>query len=343
MPIGVFFLSALSSALVICIALDLPLFRQVVDMPNARSLHTKNTPRVGSVGLIIAVAIVLGFVNPSASASTMGNTLDTLLRLALVLAVISFVDDVKPLPVLLRLAVQTGVGCAAALGLFSAMTSDINGLRGYAWAITLAVYIVWSTNLFNFMDGANGLAGGMAVVGFGTYAVVAQSHPSGAPLAIASASIAGGALGFLFFNFPKARVFMGDAGSIPLGFLAAALALEGSRAGLWSLWFGPLVFSPFIVDATVTLIRRIVRSEKIWQAHREHYYQRLILSGWSHPKTVVRYYILMLTSALSALFAQKMQLFGPVIILWVITYTLLILVCERRLSQNNKNLKPSGS
>ena len=136
---------------------------------------------------------------------------------------------------------------------------------------------------------------------------------------------------------PPAKIFMGDAGSIPFGFLAATLDIHGALAGLWSWWFGLLVFSPFIVDATVTLIRRLARRERIWIAHREHYYQRLILSGWSHRKTVCSYYLLMLGSAISALIAQNSRLLYPTVTFWVITYMSLLLYLEWRFHQYKKD------
>ena len=156
-------------------------------------------------------------------------------------------------------------------------------------------------------------------------------------MAIIASALSGAALGFLLFNMPVAKIFMGDAGSIPIGFLAAALGIQGSLMGLWTWWFGLLVFSPFIVDATVTLIKRIARHERIWIAHREHYYQRLILSGLGHRKTVFSYYLLMLGSAVSALAAQNDQLLYPIVTFWVITYLSLLLYLEWRFHHHKKD------
>jgi UDP-N-acetylmuramyl pentapeptide phosphotransferase/UDP-N-acetylglucosamine-1-phosphate transferase len=162
--------------------------------------------------------------------------------------------------------------------------------------------LVWMTNLFNFMDGADGLAGGMALIGFGAFAAAAfargDAATAGACLAIAGASAA-----FLGWNFPPARVFMGDAGSIPIGFAAAAMALHGVERHLWPWWFAPVVFSPFIVDATVTLAARIVRGERFWRAHRSHHYQSLVLAGWSRRRLALAAYALMAACAGLALAA----------------------------------------
>jgi UDP-N-acetylmuramyl pentapeptide phosphotransferase/UDP-N-acetylglucosamine-1-phosphate transferase len=150
------------------------------------------------------------------------------------------------------------------------------------------------------MDGSDGLAGGMAVAGFSFYGVAAWA--SGNPdFALANFSIAAAAAGFLVFNFHPARIFLGDVGSVPLGFLAAALGILGYLQGNWTWWYPPLVFAPFIVDASVTLARRTLRMEKVWQAHRDHYYQRLVQMGWGHRKTALAEYGLMAASGAAAL------------------------------------------
>ena len=130
---------------------------------------------------------------------------------------------------------------------------------------------------------------------------------------------------------------MGDAGSIPLGFLAAALGIHGSLAQLWPWWFGVVVFSPFIVDASATLLRRTAQGNKPWLAHRDHYYQRLILGGWSHRKTALIYYCAMLASAGSALTAIARPDSSVMLITWVITYALLLLLTEWHLHQKKNN------
>ena len=160
------------------------------------------------------------------------------------------------------------------------------------WQAVLALATMWVTNLYNFMDGSDGLAGGMALFGFGAYALAAWLAGD-AVFVVVAASIAAAAAAFLVFNFPPAKVFMGDAGSIPLGFLAAALGILGWRAGHWPLWFPVLVFSPFIIDASVTLARRLLRGERVWRAHRSHYYQRLVQLGWGHRNTALAEYALM--------------------------------------------------
>ena len=236
----------------------------VLDHPNERSLHERAVPRTG--GLAILAGLAAGaLLSPPGHAAA--------LAAAFALAAVSFADDVFGLPTMVRLGAHL-----AAAGAILALELGVADVALFA-ALLLAV--AWYTNLYNFMDGADGLAGGMAVLGFGAYAVAAQQSGH-APLAATSAAIVAASTAFLILNFPPARVFMGDVGSVPLGFLAGTLGVLGWRDGAWPLWFPLLVFAPFVCDATLTLLKRALRRERVWQAHREHYYQRLVRSGFGH-------------------------------------------------------------
>jgi UDP-GlcNAc:undecaprenyl-phosphate GlcNAc-1-phosphate transferase len=133
-------------------------------------------------------------------------------------------------------------------------------------------------------------------------------------------------------NFPPARVFMGDTGSIPLGFLAGALGGYGWAAGAWPAWFPVLVFSPFVVDATVTLLRRLARRERVWIAHRTHYYQRLVLCGWSPRRLAWSAYALMAVAAAAALAAREPDGQGhyAIIAASTLAYFFILLAIDRR-------------
>ena len=238
--------------------------RFALDRPNERSLHERPVPRTGGIALLAGAAVSLAFG---------AAVLWLPLALAAGLAVLSFVDDVRGMPTALRLAAHVVAAGVLVWYLLSPMHP--------AQMVLLALAAVWVTNLYNFMDGADGVAGGMAVIGFSAYAAAAGLAGE-APLAALCAAIAAAALAFLAHNFHPARIFMGDVGSIPLGFLAAALGILGWRNDAWPLWFPLLVFGPFIADATVTLVKRLARREKVWQAHREHYYQRIVRMGMGH-------------------------------------------------------------
>jgi UDP-N-acetylmuramyl pentapeptide phosphotransferase/UDP-N-acetylglucosamine-1-phosphate transferase len=168
------------------------------------------------------------------------------------------------------------------------------------------LYVVWMVNLYNFMDGMDGFAGGMALFGFAALAILGWRAGDPA-FALTAACIAAAAAGFLTSNFPPARIFLGDVGSSTLGLLAAGLSLWGASAGRFPLWVAGLAFSPFIVDATWTLARRISRGERVWEAHRTHHYQRLVLAGWGHRKTVLRGYVLMAAVAACAVAAPGLS------------------------------------
>jgi len=260
-----------------------------LDNPNERSLHVAPVPRTG--GLAIMAAALAAGLALGASFVTLGCTF--------ALAVVSFIDDRGGLPARVRFLAH---GVAAAAWLAVALPA------APLWLLPiLFLAIVWVTNLYNFMDGMDGLAGGMAAFGFGAYAV-AFWLAGDATSALFSASIAAAAIAYLRFNFHPARIFMGDVGSIPLGFLAAVVGLQGWRDGAWPIWFPVAVFSPFIFDATVTLLRRAARGERIWEAHRTHYYQRLVQLGWGHRNTALAEYALMAGCAVVALAALRVPL-----------------------------------
>ena len=306
-------------------------------MPNGRGLHVKPIPKIGGIAVFGSVWILAGI--------WMGRDMIAgVAALSLVLLAISLLDDMRPISVLLRLLVHASAAILVVLlwvKTFGVAPDNPNTLVGWLRSPTVAVavtlVIVWITNLYNFMDGADGLAGGMSLIGFGTYAAAVAIEPaSGGSLGLLVMTLSGAAGGFLLFNFPPAKVFMGDAGAIPLGFLAVTLGIHGNLLGLWPWWFPVLVFSPFIVDATATLLRRTCQGRKPWVAHRDNYYQRLILAGWGHRKTAIVYYALMATVAGSALCAARSPLASAVLLFWVITYATLLILLEWRLHEKEK-------
>lgn len=304
-------------------------------------MHAAPIPRIGGATLLICVFAVAWLTNTT-------NVFVTLSGTAFALALVSIIDDTISLPAWVRLIAHVLASTFVIVSLLDSAENlpfTVQASQQIFTYISLILVITWSTNLFNFMDGADGLAGGMALFGFGAYAIAATqltaTSPDAASMASLCAIIAGAALGFLFFNFSPAKVFMGDAGSIPLGFLAATLGIHGISRGLWAWWFPLLIFSPFIVDATTTLVKRIARREKIWIAHRQHYYHQLILSGWNHRRVALSYYGLMLACGTSALVARKHALPASLLAFWVVTYVTLIIFLERYFKLKRKS-KDSG-
>lgn len=266
-------------------------WRLATDIPNERSLHERPTPRVGGWGMMPVIVVAILLLAPSL----------WLIAVAVAfLAAVSQIDDRRGLPARVRFAAHF----VAVLALIVVYPAPVPW-----WCLAgLAFLMLWLVNLYNFMDGSDGLAGGMALFGFGAYAVAALLGPTPTPeLSWACAAVAGAAAGFLFFNFHPAKIFLGDAGSIPTGFLAGAMGYWGWRSGAWPIWFPALVFSPFIGDASITLIRRLLRGEKFWQAHREHYYQRMVRLGTGHAATALTWYLVMFAGIILALWALALS------------------------------------
>jgi UDP-N-acetylmuramyl pentapeptide phosphotransferase/UDP-N-acetylglucosamine-1-phosphate transferase len=257
--------------------------RLALDRPNERSLHERPIPRTGGIAVLAggAAAVALG-----------GAPLWLPMLLALSLAVLSFVDDVRGMPTAVRLLAHL---CAAALFAWYVLTP----MAPLELAL-IVLAVAWLTNLYNFMDGSDGLAGGMSLIGFGACGAAAW-FAGHAALAALCCGLAAASAAFLTHNFHPARIFLGDVGSIPLGFLAGAVGILGWRDDVWPLWFPVLVFAPFIGDATVTLLKRLIRGERVWRAHREHYYQRMVRMGLGHRSTACIAYAAMMACAGAAL------------------------------------------
>lgn len=297
--------------------------RIALDHPNSRSLHTSPIPRTGGLGLMFGVL-----------ATWLLLPLPVLLWVGIgLLLMVSFLEDVYGVPLPWRLIAQF----LAAGGIAAATLYNGFGLPFVIFAIFVTV---WMTNLYNFMDGSDGLAGGMALFGFSFYGFAAWLAGNEA-FTVVNFCVAAAAAAFLIFNFHPARVFMGDAGSIPLGFLAAALGMMGWARGDWPVWFPLLVFSPFIMDASVTLAKRALQRKKVWQAHREHYYQRLVQIGWGHRKTAWFEYTLMLAVGVSALWAtrQDLPLQVALLVCWGFFYMLTMIIFDRYWVNHQQNVR----
>jgi UDP-N-acetylmuramyl pentapeptide phosphotransferase/UDP-N-acetylglucosamine-1-phosphate transferase len=311
-------MSAATTLLLIAWMLKHPSTKLILDHPNPRSLHSAPVPRTGGVAVMLGVFVGALVLLPE---------WEWAILIASVLALISFLDDRHELPIVIRFAAHL---LAAAIFVATVLPN----LPVFAQIIG-AIAIVWMTNLYNFMDGSDGLAGGMALIGFGAYAVAAsfQGEPE---FALLSACVAAAAAAFLVFNFHPAKIFLGDAGSIPLGFLAAAFGLTGWSRGWWPLWFPLVVFSPFIIDASVTLLKRLARGEKVWQAHHSHYYQRLVRMGWGHRRTAIAEYGIMLCATASALWAAiefDTAAQTALLVAWLCLYGIIMMLIDYRWSR----------
>jgi UDP-N-acetylmuramyl pentapeptide phosphotransferase/UDP-N-acetylglucosamine-1-phosphate transferase len=311
----------------------------ILDHPNERSLHDRPVPRSGGMAILVAIiapgaTVALFYPVSGIAPITLG---------ILVVATVSFLDDRYSVPPLYRLVAHVITAVVILYGGFSLQKLEFPGVSWH-WshasatgAVLSVLFTVWMINLYNFMDGMDGFAGGMAVSGFGAFAAMGWMSGHSA-FFIINLIIAAASAGFLAFNFPPARVFMGDIGSSVLGLLVAVMSLWGARDGIFPFWIVVLVFSPFILDATVTLFRRLLCREKIWQAHKTHYYQRLVQAGWGHRKTVLLEYAVMFGCGATALWgvraSDNLQL--AMLVGWALFYILFFVWVTRFAARCNK-------
>ncbi len=298
----------------------------MLDIPNERSLHDTPVPSGGGVAIVTAVFSI------GAVAAVTHAALIPVAWIGLaagVVVVVSFADDRGSIRPVYRFGVHL---LSAGILVGAGLAPDQLVLPGLAlpWPGALSVtftvlFVVWMINLYNFMDGMDGFAAGMALIGFGTYAILGW-HSGNLAYSAFSLIVAAAAAGFLLYNFPPARIFMGDTGSSVLGLLAAGFTLWADREGIFPLWLGILVFSPFVVDATVTLIRRAISRDRVWEAHKTHFYQRLVQVGWGHRRTVLWEYVLMIGCGLSAIVVVRAEPFlqWSLLFVWALAYVILM-------------------
>lgn len=264
----------------------------LVDIPNLRSNHKIPTPKGGGLAVVMALVICLLVADANFS----------IVLSLLLLAAISLLDDLISVPVLIRFLVQIIAVAIPLSGLSAPVFSDLLPIwvdRGIA-----ALLWIWFINLFNFMDGIDGLAGiEMFCIGFGLClpAVLVGTFPDS--LSVYGLLALTAAAGFLWWNWHPAKIFLGDVGSIPIGFFLGYLLLLAFQHGYF--YCAAILPAYYLSDGGITLLRRLRRGEKIWVAHSEHYYQKAVRSGRSHA-TVTRYIfglnlLLVMLSALSVL------------------------------------------
>lgn len=255
--------------------------RSMLDLPNIRSSHTTPTPRGGGLAIVAVTlsALVVGVLTELVSirlAAALGGG-------GLVIAAVGWWDDRHGLRPMTRLAVHVAAAtwALAWLGGLPSLRFGVTPVSlGLAGSLLGGLVIVWGTNLYNFMDGIDGLAGSEALMAGGSAVLLLNGSPG--QLTTVASVLGGASGGFLLWNWPPAKIFMGDVGSGFLGFQFAVLAVASENWGGPPLLAWVLLFGVFIFDATVTLVRRLVRGERVSQAHRRHAYQRAVQAGWSH-------------------------------------------------------------
>ncbi len=253
---------------------------QILDRPNERSSHREPTPHGGGVPLFLAVA--LGFT----LAPSWAFELNCLFFAAIFLMLIGVLDDVRGLAVSTRFLLYTLISISSAVVILNPHSGSVSALWLLQW-LCLSFAIIWALNLYNFMDGIDGIAATQSVVACLGAAFFANTHSEATSYSLFCLILAAAALGFLVWNWSPARLFLGDAGSIPMGFLLAGLAGYGAVQGYVSFAVWSVLLAVFIGDASWTLTVRVLSRAKITQAHNQHGYQRLSRYWGSHQRVVI--------------------------------------------------------
>lgn len=280
--IGPFDLALVISATVICWAASRLLIyfltsRGVLDIPVERSSHTAPTPRGGGIA-VISTVIVMAAITGSLPLEALG--------LISFLALIGWIDDVYSISPLPRFSAQI-VAVVAALYLEpNLVTVPDFGIPAVMSVAIIGIVWLWFINLYNFMDGIDGITGVETLSICIGISVVSLVTGVASDLILPSALIAAAIFGFLFVNWHPAKIFLGDVGSVPLGFVIGWMLLSLAQQGAWvAAMILPMYY---LADTTITLLRRLIRKEKIWQAHKEHFYQRAHQGGLTHDAIALR-------------------------------------------------------
>jgi UDP-N-acetylmuramyl pentapeptide phosphotransferase/UDP-N-acetylglucosamine-1-phosphate transferase len=295
-PLTIAAAAAISAGLIVVL---LPaLRRHALARPNPRSSHVEPTPQGGGIAVVVATAIVALAAATLALSPNDRAHLAWIFGAATLIAATGAVADVRPMPVLPRLLLQA----LAVAMVIAAAPAELRVVPALPWWIErtlLALAALWFVNLANFMDGIDWMtvaetvpvAGGLVVIGW------LGALPSGA--VVAALALLGAIIGFAPFNRPVARLFLGDVGSLPIGLLLAwlliLLALDGHVAAALLL---PLYY---LADATLTLARRVLAGERVWQAHRTHFYQRATDGGFTVSEIVARVFAVNVVLAVLAI------------------------------------------
>jgi Fuc2NAc and GlcNAc transferase len=253
---------------------------RIVDLPNERSSHERPTPHGGGVPLLLAFFV--GFL----MIGDWSSPYRWLCACTFALMLLGVWDDIRSLSVRLRFGVYGLVGISTAVFLFKS-SGVSSGLVTLTLIIALAFAIVWALNLYNFMDGIDGIAATQCVLACSAAAYLAVDRPGGLQFSMVCLLLTSSQLGFLVWNWAPARLFLGDAGSIPTGYLLAGLAGYGAIEGVLPFACWAILLAVFITDASWTLLWRIYSGQKFLQAHRMHAYQRLSRHWGSHRRVVL--------------------------------------------------------
>jgi UDP-N-acetylmuramyl pentapeptide phosphotransferase/UDP-N-acetylglucosamine-1-phosphate transferase len=289
----------------------------MLDHPNTRSNHQLPTPRGG--GIAIMLAIVLAYWWGDAKT----QELNIILACAVGLAIINFLDDKFNISIIWRFAFEL-IACIIVV---SGIDNELLILKNYLPPLLeksiMVIALLWFTNNFNFMDGIDGIAGAQSIHMALNVALLSFLHPL--ELTHISLIIAAASAGFLVWNWQRAKIFMGDVASIPLGFIFGCFLLKIATHGM--LLTSIIIALYFIADGLITLLRRLFNKEKIWQSHSKHFYQRAVRAGASHQSVVLKIILCNCFLTIAALLSVNFPIAATIMATTVITLLLRCLKC----------------
>jgi UDP-N-acetylmuramyl pentapeptide phosphotransferase/UDP-N-acetylglucosamine-1-phosphate transferase len=288
--------------------------KQILDHPNERSSHALPTPRGGGLAIVLLViGTAIALVNEAEISHAM-----VYIVCGIVIAFLGWRDDVSSLSPKVRFIVQSLVAAVSiyVLGYFKSVTIPLFGelQLGVVGLVITFLWILGLINAYNFMDGIDGIAGGVALAGACAWMFIASNMGNNFVFWI-SFAIAASSLGFLFHNWQPAKIFMGDVASTFLGYTFAVLPLLSADEGGDALMLGTLIMWTFIMDAGVTFIRRVIKRENVFAAHRTHLYQRLVAGGYKHATISLLYIFLTLLAGLLSYAWSWGQAYAPPLII----------------------------
>jgi len=299
---------------------------EAYDRPNARSSHERPKPRGG--GLALLPVLLFSWIAAVSWLGAAPTDFWPVVSAAAVLTVVSWFDDLRSLPVVLRLAVQAlavGLALAAMDGVGLVFQGLLPPLLD---RLAAGLLWLWFVNLFNFMDGIDGISGVEAgSLGLGLVLIGAVAAWPGVQVAL-PALLAAATLGFLVWNWGPAKLFLGDVGSVPLGYLLGWLLLGAAMNGEWAAaLILPLYY---LADATITLVKRAARGARLWQAHREHFYQRAVQGGASHSRVAAQVLACNAVLVVLAIITATGGKASPALAASAVAVAVLLAILERR-------------
>jgi UDP-N-acetylmuramyl pentapeptide phosphotransferase/UDP-N-acetylglucosamine-1-phosphate transferase len=264
----------------------------ILDIPNNRSSHV--TPKALMGGIAIIVSFIIGYMLLYSQETQLNTNTIYILLPALAISLLGLFDDIYNLSAKIRFSLQLLLSITTILIINYRFNTSISVIT-ITLSILAIIFLIGTTNIYNFMDGIDGIAAGSGII-YAIFFAIAGNILNNDLVFYTSILLIPAQLGFLIFNFPPAKIFMGDVGSTFLGYIYATLTILLAINNPLFILVGTGIMFPFLFDGAFTIIKRFIQGKNIFEAHRDHFYQKLIKDGWSHKKVSFLYYFFELIS-----------------------------------------------